>query len=146
MKIPWEKSIWFFDIDDTLIDTANTSNLASTGIKNFLSKSFPESIAVKIAKGFNNLFDLMVAGYRVKNESDWENVPGGKPGFDNFIKRMEQRQQSIIKKYGAIKKWSREMLISFAAEDIGIKLSPNQAKEAADAYWLELTNRTEILP
>jgi len=38
------------------------------------------------------------------------------------------------------------MLIAFASEVAGIKLSPKQAKQAADAYWLELTKKTVILP
>lgn len=28
-KIKWQDSIWFFDIDDTLIDTAGTSSYIS---------------------------------------------------------------------------------------------------------------------
>ena len=35
-KIPWDKSVWFFDIDDTLIDTAGTTFIASDAIRDTL--------------------------------------------------------------------------------------------------------------
>ncbi|MBI3103800.1 hypothetical protein HYZ05_02585 [Candidatus Daviesbacteria bacterium] len=40
-KIPWSESIWFLDLDDTLIDTAGATISASEGklsdVANFLT-------------------------------------------------------------------------------------------------------------
>lgn len=143
-KIPWSKSIFFLDIDDTIIDTAGTSGAASDGIKKVLETHLTSGQASQIQTNFNQLFDLMLSGYRVKNEDDWQKISGGKPAFDNLVARVERSQQRVKEKYGSIKKWSREVFIKLAADQAGLKVTSELVHEAADAYWLTLTKQTTV--
>ncbi|OGK27685.1 hypothetical protein A3G67_00980 [Candidatus Roizmanbacteria bacterium RIFCSPLOWO2_12_FULL_40_12] len=145
-KIPWSKSVWFFDIDDTIIDTAGTSGTASDGIKKVFEARFTSEQALQVQTNFNQLFDLMLSGYRVKAEEDWQNVPGGKSAFDNLVEKIETSQKRVKEKYGGVKKWSREVFIKLAADQAGVRVAPELVHEAADAYWLTLTEQTTVFP
>jgi len=142
----WSKSIWFFDIDDTLIDTAGVSLQASEAIKEVLEKEVGLKTAIEIKKQFNNIFNLMLAGYRAISTADWQKVPGGRRAFDRLFSKIEALQKPIKKRYGKIKKWSREVFIKIAADRIGIDISPELIEKAASAYWLSLTEKTELFP
>ncbi len=145
-KIPWLKSIWFFDIDDTLIDTAGTTMSASKGIKRVFSVKFTSEQAQQVQDNFNNIFQLMMTGYRVKGEEDWQQVPGRKEAFDKLIDDIESAQVRVKQRYGAIKKWSREVFVKLAAEQAGLKIPPELVHESADAYWITLTEQTTVYP
>ncbi len=145
-KIAWEDSIWFSDIDDTLIDTAGTSTSASEGIKIVLAPHCGETKAQEVQSNFNAAFNLMVQGYRVRSQKDWQNIDGGKKAFDDQLNDVESRQLQIKKDYGHAKKWSREIFIKLAAEKANIEITPDLVHEAADAYWLTLTQKVKIFP
>lgn len=144
--IKWSKSVWFFDIDDTLIDTAGITISASEGIKKVFSAKYNQEQAEQVQKNFNNIFQLMMSGYRVQVEDDWQKVPGGRESFDILIQNIENSQVRVKQKYGAIKKWSREVFVKLAAGQTGLKVTPEQVHEAADAYWLTLTEQTKVYP
>ncbi len=145
-KIPWAKSIWFFDIDDTLIDTAGLTRKASLGIFNAFQSRYNSEKAHATQDNFNNIFDLMLAGYRVKTNADWQQVSGGKEAFEKLVSNVEGCQGRVKSRYGGAKKWSREVFIKLAAEQAGIVVSPELVREAADAYWITLTEQTTVFP
>lgn len=135
-------SIWFFDIDDTLIDTAGTSKQAVAGIERVFSDVKGEEIGRKVAEEFSKIFDQMLAGYRIKNESEWENSIVSKVAYQALISKIEDVQQNVIKNWGSSKKWSREVFIKMAADRVGVEVTPEIVHEAADAYWITLTEKT----
>lgn len=143
LRISWENSIWFFDIDDTLIDTAGVTKQSAVGIEEVFSKNFTPEIGQKVKENFLTIFDLMLAGYRVKDDN-WGNVSGGKKAFNELINRIESCQEKIISEYGKAKKWSREVFIYLAAQNIGLTVQPEIIHEAADAYWIKLTEVTQV--
>lgn len=145
-RIPWSKSVWFFDIDDTIINTAGTSSIASNGIKKVFEAHSTSEIASQVQNNFNQLFELMLAGHRITTEEDWQKVPGGKSSFDNLAEEIEAAQKRVKAKYGSVKKWSREVFIKLAADKVGVRVTPEIIHEAADAYWLTLTEQTTVFP
>ncbi len=145
-KIFWSKSIWFFDIDDTLIDTATNSITASEGIRKVFENNFDSEVAMNIKDQFNALYNLMYAGYKVKKDEDWLKVDGGKKAFENLNQKVASLQKEIILKWGTYKKWSREIFIKLAADSLKMKVSPELIHEAADAYWITLAKVSNPFP
>ncbi len=145
-KIKWENSIWFFDIDDTLSNTSDVSADATEGIRRVFKVKHGDNAAVAIKNQVNSYYDLMLSGYRVKSEEGWQKIEGGKDAFHNFLKAVENFQPSIIKEYGAMKKWSREIFVKMAADKLGIKVTSELVHEAVDAYWMELSKITSAFP
>lgn len=141
----WEDSVWFSDVDDTLIDTAGISTSASDGIKTVFEVQFGLDKASEVRENFNNLFTLMMAGYRVQSD-DWTQVRGGKKAFDSLLAYVESCQQQVIATHGHFKKWSREIFIKRAGEQAELDVTPELVHEAADAYWLSLTEQTSVFP
>lgn len=144
IKIPWSESIWFFDIDDTLIDTAGTTLSASEGIRRVFAARYTLEQAQTVQSNFNNIFQLMIIGYRVKDEDDW--MVDHKEAFKKLMQDIESCQTRIKQKYGVVKKWSREVFIKIAAEQAGLQVTPELVHEAADAYWVTLTEQTTVYP
>lgn len=128
----------------TLIDTAGTSVAASDGIRIVFAGHYGLEKAKKVQSNFNNLFALMMAGYRVRDAADWRQVDGGEDAFKALLNYIESCQQQPIGDYGHFKKWSREVFIKRAAELTGLKVSPELVHQAADAYWLTLTEETRV--
>jgi FMN phosphatase YigB (HAD superfamily) len=145
-KIPWSQSIWFFDVDDTLVDTAKNSQNASEGINGVFSARFDAETGKKIQDRFNDFYNLMYEGYKVKKEMDWQNVSGGKTAFDELNTRVADHQKNLVAKYGTHKKWSREIFIKLATDDIGMSVTPELVHEAADAYWMTLARLSKPFP
>jgi len=145
-KILWANSIWFSDIDDTLIDTAKTTPEASEGIRKVFEARFGEDQAKIIQDNFNEIFNLMLAGLRNKTDEDWEKIEGGKKAFDRLWEQIEGYQLEIKDKFGAVKKFSREVFVKIAADRANLEVSSELISEAADAYWLTLSEKTKVFP
>jgi phosphoglycolate phosphatase-like HAD superfamily hydrolase len=111
MNIKWKDSIWFFDLDDTLIDTAGAGLIASDGVYEYFLEKIDKESALMIKDRFTQLFDILLLGYRVKSEDGWSYIKGGKQSYIDLLHRIEQVQPSVVKQYGDMKKWSREVLI-----------------------------------
>ena len=137
-------SIWFFDIDDTLIDTAGTSSQASEGIKKIFSERFDRVIGRSVAEKFDLIFSQILSGYRVKNDNDWKTALISQSDFKNLINRIENLQPQVKKEWGSIKKWSREVFIKLAADEAGVDVDPQLVTKAANAYWNTLTEKIVI--
>lgn len=142
-KIKWQDSIWFFDIDDTLIDTAGTSSIAAEGIQKIFQNHFDKETADRVVNEYNNIFDYMLAGYRAYN-NDWSNVEGGEKAFDEFLDQIGGMQKQVLQDYGSIKKWSREVFLKMAADRLNIEVAPEIIHNSIDEYWISLTEKTKI--
>ncbi|HRZ34035.1 MAG TPA: HAD family hydrolase [Candidatus Moranbacteria bacterium] len=145
-KIKWENSVWFFDIDDTLSDTSDVSSDATEGIRRVFKNKYGDDTALAVKNQVNAYYNLMLSGYRVKNEKGWESVEGGKEAFQNLLQTVEKFQPSIVKEFGAMKKWSREIFVKMASDRLGISVTPELVHEAVDAYWVELSRITSAYP
>lgn len=121
------KSIFFFDVDYTLVDSEKGHLAGIEAIKN--------KIHPKIGQRVDTLFKIILWGMRVKNKDDWEKVPGGKKAFDKLYKNISQLQKRMIQEYKKPKVWSREILIYLAAKDVGINFSLEEAIKGRDIYW-----------
>lgn len=145
-KILWSKSVWFFDVDDTLVDTAKNSIIASEGVREVLKANFNPEVSENVQDKFNDMYNLLYQGYKVKKIKDWNKVPGGKKAYDELNARIADCQKDVVAKYGTYKKWSREIFLKLTADDLGIKISPELVHEAVDAYWMNLARFSEPFP
>lgn len=145
-KIAWKDSVWFSDIDDTLINTAGATQEASDGIRKVFEARFGAEKANQVQIHFNNIFNLMLAGLRNKTDLDWEKVQGGRKSYDELWKQIENYQLEIKEKYGLVKKFSREVFIKIATDRIGLSASSELISEAADAYWVGISELAEVYP
>lgn len=144
VTIAWRDSIWFADIDDTLINTSSVSPASSEGIRIVFEPYCGPKKAREVQSNFNVLWDLMIDGYRVAHEDDWKTVQGGEQAFDELVAYFANSQREVQATYGHIKKWSREIFIKLAAERTGITVSPELVHEAANAYWMTLMEHVSI--
>ncbi len=143
--VNWQDSIWFFDIDDTLIDTAGDSRSATRGIEDVFTLHCGTDKAKRVANEVNAIFELLLVGYRVKND-DWSPVLGGKTAFDQLLIQIKTVQTAVIEKFGKAKLWSREVFIKLACDRVGVPVTPDIVHEAADAFWIKLTQEVHVLP
>ncbi len=143
-KIKWENSVWFFDLDDTLIDTVRANTHASQGIFEVFASNFDDVTALKVQRRYQELYDTLLFGYRVRHDSEWEQVPGQRKLFDGLLEKIESSQRIIQSEHGHAKKWSREALIKIVVDEMGLTVPSELIHEAADAYWVSLSKQVEI--
>src|SRR5665213_1217390 len=145
-RIAWENSVWFADVDDTLIDTISAAEYGTEGVREALVAHYGEAKATEIQTNFSAMFRLMFDGYRVKHDEGWQKVVGGKEAFDSLLETVASLQAQVKENYGHVKKWSREVFIKLAADEAGVEITPELVHEATDAYWINLTEHIEIFP
>lgn len=136
-KISWDESIWFSDVDDTLITTAESSIPASDGIRDVFTSRYGKEVGITIQKEFINIFNTMLSLHRGNNETDEQR---------SLIAEIENYQKGLPAEYGKPKRWSREIFTMIAARRLGITVSHELISEATDAYWMNLTQIAEIIP
>lgn len=145
-NVTWEDSIWFSDLDDTLINTADTTEVASGGIKNVFAAKFGEEIALQVQNNFIAIFRAMMAGLRNKSDEDWQKSEVSKEAYDEVWKQVDAYQSEIKEKWGSIRKFSREVFIKMACDKEGIACDADLVQVAADAYWMSLSENVKLLP
>ncbi len=145
-KILWEKSVFFFDVDDTLINTAAVTPIAAEEIKKVFASNYSDEVGRQIETEFNHIFATMTIGHKAKSEYDWIPFPQEKSKYDDLMSTIEQTQVHIRKEHGGIRKWSREFFIWYAAKSVGLTVAPEIILEAADAYWLAISEKTTAYP
>lgn len=137
-------NIWFFDLDDTLVSTTDVHKKACSGVSEALSKYLDSEVAKEVEDLFCHYFQLIFDAYHVRAEDGWKNLCGSKEEYEELLLRIEKAQKNVIREYGYIKRWSREVLIKLAMEvvfkknDLSIdiiKENPNLIYEPAIAYW-----------
>lgn len=142
IKISWDESIWFADIDDTLINTAEATTQASEGIRKVFASHFGNKLAKLIQDDFLQLFNIILADLRGTTDS----LLGGRETFNHLWKQIEDYQTEIKKKYKAVKKYSREVFIKICCDKEKLKVAPELIYEAANEYWMTLSTITQPLP
>lgn len=140
VKIKWSQSVWFFDIDDTLIATAKNSITAAEGIADILKNTFGQETSKKIQNKFIELFHLLYMGHT--NSGNWDSK-GLKQNHEKLVEKIFSLQKNIIAEGYNLKKWSREILIKIALDDLGLRYSSEQICEAADAYWMKISKLSD---
>ncbi|MFH0979840.1 MAG: HAD family hydrolase [Candidatus Roizmanbacteria bacterium] len=138
-KLNWSEVIFFFDVDDTLVDTGSNSIIASEGIFNVLKQELGEDKSNKIKNRFNQIFQTLMQEHMTTGESN-------KKLHDSIMLRINQLQEPVIKQYGMIKKWSREVFLKMASEDCDIQLKPEIIYSAIDAYWNIISEKSDPMP
>ena len=136
-KISWDESIWFSDVDDTLITTAESSLPASDGIRDVFTSRYGKEVGITIQKEFIKIFTMMLSLHRGNNETDEHR---------SLIEEIESYQKGLPAEYGRPKRWSREIFTMIATQRLGIHVSHELISEATDAYWMNLTQIAEIIP
>lgn len=135
MQIDWKNSIWFFDYDDTLVNTLEVQPQAAEAVYNYCVQKYDEQTARSIQQYFIDLYAVLFGGYVVKEEKEWKNIPGGRAAWNELVEKISRVQPQVIAHYGQPKKWSREIFAKFAADSISLNITPTEAAEIAEAYW-----------
>jgi len=131
-KINWNDAIFFFDVDDTLIDTFSNSLVASDVISDVLTKEVDRNTSKLITERFKHFFRLLANGHWSNGSVNVEH--------EKVMARITELQRPVIELYGSIRKWSREVLLTVAAEDFNCNLSDSLIYDAVDKYWEKLAS------
>lgn len=134
--------VFLFDVNHTLINTAVYHTQALNKVNNYLKKHTDKQSAQYITNRFNEIFLLMVAGFLLRTDKEWEEIPGGRKSYENLVDIIASHQIKVKEKWGFIKKWSREVFIKIAADEIKVILSPEVIHETATVYWDTITHLT----
>ncbi len=145
MERSWDNSVWFFDLDDTLIRTAEAHGAGVEGMAAYVASLTDAAAGRAFSGGIADLFRLLFAGYKVREPSGWAAVPGGQEAFDALVGRIESAQPEVIRAHGHAKKWSREIWAKLVADDLGIAVTPETVGAAANAYWDALTAANDMV-
>lgn len=145
IKISWQEAIWFFDIDDTLIDFVHAHKEGIKALSHVLV-TFYGGKGTKIGARVDDIFMALLQGHHARTERDWQRIDGGKEKIDEIIRRCESYQQAIVKRYGTSKTWSRETYTKIAADDLGVSITPALVDEAVGAYWQAIGESSYIYP
>lgn len=135
-----DNAVFFIDIDDTLIPTADTLHGAGIlAVGRVLGERLDDAnLGDNVAKRMDSYFQLMVKAYRVRND-DWSLVSGGKAAFNALIARIEAEQQGVLEEWGSIRKWSREAFAKMACDDFNVDVTAELIEELGGAYWMAVT-------
>jgi phosphoserine phosphatase len=142
-KIPWDKVVFFFDLDDNLINTAEVIDEASLDVEKALLEHVGEAKAKEVAENFRGIFNINLMGHQVKDEKDWERLGQEKK---EIYERQMQRIGELEKNLTDLKKWSREVFAYIALEKAGIKPEKKLIHVMSDAYWLATGQKTTVNP
>ncbi len=129
-----DATVWLADVDDTLTDTAQMHRAASRSLVGVVRKITGETMALQIVERFEQIFDVLLASHQaagVRAQSDDRTAAD----VELLWFRVNDCQQEIKQRWGATKKFSREVLLKLAAEDFGIILDADQLSLCADRYW-----------
>lgn len=136
--------VWFFDLDDTLVSTMDVHKKACSGVGDTLKNYFEESISKEAESLFCHYFTLMFEAYHIRSNDEWKNISASKEEYEDLMSKVKYEQKNVIKEFGYIKKWSREVLIRIALESVLnkyhisidiIRSNPNIIYKSANAYW-----------
>ncbi|MCL4353597.1 hypothetical protein M1615_04000 [Patescibacteria group bacterium] len=135
--------IFLFDVNHTLINTAAYHEKAVKAVKGNLKKHIDKEAAEYIAKRFDELFLLMVAGFLFRTDEEWKKIDGGRKSYENLLDLISKHQVKVKEEWGFIKKWSREVFLKIAADEINVHLLPDLIMRCATIYWDTITDLTE---
>jgi len=137
------KKVFLFDVNHTLINTAAYHTQALEKVNNYLKKYTDKHAAQYITTRFNEIFLLMVAGFLLRTDKEWEEIPGGRKSYENLVDLITSHQTKVKENWGFIKKWSREVFLKIAADEIRVILPPEVIHNTATVYWNTITDLTQ---
>ncbi len=135
--------VFLFDVNHTLINTALYHTKALLEIEKNLSKYIDLTAARYITRRFDEIFLLMVAGFLFRTVDEWKKIPGRRKSYERLVDLITEHQVKVKGEWGFIKKWSREVFLKIAADEIKAILSPEVIQNTATIYWDTITNLTE---
>lgn len=143
----WAESLWFFDVDDTLIETAGPSEKAADGVAEALAKTLGKKDAKAVRDRYHDLFLILMAHHAADLRPDDKLARARMVlDYEALMKRIHGRQPGIVRAWGRARKWSREILVALAAEDAGVDLTSEQILAGADGYWTKLAALAKPVP
>lgn len=134
------QTVYFLDIDDCLIETSQLdtaelialeSSLSDLGIKK------AKAITKEFSKNFHRLYDHHQGKHLSKLELQ---------KLDQYFKDLKLLERNIIKKYGQIKKWSREVCLYISAAKFGVRLNSGEIEKATIELWKAITDHNPFYP
>lgn len=135
--------IFLFDVNHTLINTAAYHADAVKAVERYLMKHIDTSAAKYISKRFDETFLLMVAGFLFRTDKEWSKVPGGKQSYLDLVDLISAHQVKVKEEWSFIKKWSREVFLKIAADEIKVHLPSEVIVNTATVYWDTITHLTQ---
>ncbi|HBB76667.1 MAG: hypothetical protein A2186_03210 [Candidatus Levybacteria bacterium RIFOXYA1_FULL_41_10] len=139
------RRIFLFDVNHTLINTALYHTQALEVLEKGLKKHTDAKSASYITERYDEIFLLMVAGFLLKTDKEWKEIRGGRTSYLELMKLITKHQEEVKNKWGFIKKWSREVFLKIAAEEIDVDITPQALFELGTVYWDTITRLTEPL-
>src|SRR3989344_458456 len=114
------QKVFFFDIDDCLIETSRLGKAELTALENSLNfLHIPKSsqIAAEFASLFHRLYNQHQG--KILSKKDFKKL-------NQYMDRLKLLQTNIVQEFGQVKKWSREAFLYLAAEKFAVKLTAHQ--------------------
>lgn len=142
--LSWNTTQFFFDIDDTLIDTSEISARAATGIYNALLETHIPEQAQTITDAVNAYYALLLAGHRLHDQHEAGQNGEIEKSYNALLEKITELQPAVKKEYGVIKKWSRELYVALAGREHNIAITPDTATKGANGYWEEISRMTSV--
>ncbi|MBI2031255.1 MAG: hypothetical protein HYT08_01435 [Candidatus Levybacteria bacterium] len=139
-----KNKIFLFDVNHTLINTATGHLYAMKSMEQeLIDNGIEKHKANSIIKHVHYITSLMIAGFLITNEKDWDGVPGGKKAYKEILSKISLHQKLINDKWGFIKKWSREVFLKIAADSVGVEIDNRIIKSVVDAHWHAITKKAK---
>lgn len=142
----WRNSVWFLDVDDTVLDTDGAHEAGSAALQAELAAVLGPSEAQRLVDRFNRQYWLIRAGYSAKEPADWEKVPGGQKAYEDLLDQIRSYQPEVIKQYGTAKLWSREVLLKLCADGLSIQLPGELIGPLVGIFWDGVAQHSSVLP
>ncbi|WP_256791959.1 hypothetical protein [Terrabacter sp. Ter38] len=130
--------VWVSDVDDTLVDTKAMHSKAAEAMAPALNSTLGVSKTQHVLHCFRATFDALLDAHQESHDSE------DATDYTALEERVEDCQISIRRRWGATKRFSREVLIWIAGQDCGLALTADQVGSATDAYWAEMTARPQV--
>jgi FMN phosphatase YigB (HAD superfamily) len=145
-QFDWQNSVWFFDVDDTVLNTDGAHEFGAQLAREYLATAIGSESAEKIIDRFNEKYWFIRRGYSARDPSDWAEIHGGQAAYEALLELIRSYQPEVIQKFGAAKLWSREVLLKLCADELGIALRGEAAEAAAAAFWDGVAEKTAVIP
>ncbi len=138
----YPSTIWLFDVDDTLTDTAAMHRSAEPTVAASLSKSIDPEVARNIASRFISIFDDLLAVHQATTSTA---LNAASEPLRKLQGRVQSCQKDIQQRWRITKPFSREILLKIACEDFGILIEPFRLAKIADDYWQYVSDNIQFI-
>jgi hypothetical protein len=136
------QAIWITDLDDTLIDTVQTHELASNAIVSTIEMQYGKDIADAISRKLIEIFGVLIIFHQSHKNANIEMHDELRKRYESIQRRIHDCQQDMQQQWRMVKPFSREVLLKLASEDCGISLSTEQIALYSNSYWQYVESNT----